>query len=131
MLAADTNVVVRLLVSDDLEQQEAVHRRLEAAGAAGEAVLVTPVVVAELAWVLESVYDYSRSEITRAVRAVVETPPFLCPERPDVLQALDLYGQGSAGFTDYLIFALAKAGGAEVLLTFDRRLLRNSSCERP
>jgi predicted nucleic-acid-binding protein len=131
MLAADTNVVVRLLVSDDLAQQEAVRKRLERASRSGEAVLISPLVLAEVAWVLDSVYGYSKDQISLAVRAVVSTPPFLCPERAAVLAALDALAAGAADFPDYLILALAQAAGASTLLTFDRRLLKHGSCRRP
>jgi predicted nucleic-acid-binding protein len=131
MLAADTNVVVRLLVSDDVAQQKAVRTRLERAKADGDAVVVSTVVLAEVAWVLDSVYGYSRTDIARAIRAVVSTPPFLSPERSDVLKAVDRYSAGGADFSDYLILTLAKAAGASTLLTFDRRLLRHSSCRAP
>jgi predicted nucleic acid-binding protein len=85
MLAADTNVVVRLLVSDDLVQQSAALERLERARDQGEAVVITPVVLAEVAWVLDAVYGYARDDIAQAVRSVVSTarrplapPPGVC-----------------------------------------------------
>ncbi len=113
MLAADTNVVTRLLVSDDMAQQRAVHQRLEKVVARGDSVLLSAVVLAELAWVLGSVYDYGRAEMAGALRA------------------LDLYETGKAEFPDYFILTLAEAQGAATLLTFDRRLLRHSSCNKP
>lgn len=131
MLAADTNVLVRLLVSDDLAQQAVVRRRLDRANTEGEAVLVTPVALAETAWVLDAVYGYGRKQIFGAVRAVLNTPPFLCPERQDVLRALQLCDAGSADFPDYLILALSESGGATTLLTFDRKLLRHPRCQKP
>jgi predicted nucleic-acid-binding protein len=48
-----------------------------------------------------------------------------------VLKAVDQYSAGTADFPDYLILALARAAGAATLLTFDRRLLRHSSCKAP
>src|SRR5258708_40357872 len=102
MLGADTNVLVRLLVSDDLAQQAAVHRRLERANTDGEAVLILPVVLAETAWVLDAVYGYARNQIALAIRTVVNTPPFLSPERSDILRAVEAYEDGTADFTDYL-----------------------------
>lgn len=131
MLAADTNVVVRLLVSDDLAQQEAVRKRLERCNGDGEAVLLSPLVLAEVAWVLDSVYGYSKEQIALAIRAVVSTAPFLCPERAEVLRALDAYAGGTADFPDYLILTLARSAGATTLLTFDRRLLKHEACRRP
>jgi predicted nucleic-acid-binding protein len=52
--AADTNVLVRLLVSDDLAQQRAVVARLAAVEGAGDGVLVPSIVLVEMCWVLES-----------------------------------------------------------------------------
>jgi predicted nucleic-acid-binding protein len=131
MLAADTNVVVRLIVSDDLSQQRAVHRRLEKVLSAGDSVVLSAVVLAELAWVLASVYEYGRPQIAAAVRAVVGTPPFVVPQRAEVLRALDSYEALAADFSDYLILELSHAEGASTLLTFDRKLLRHASCVRP
>ena len=131
VLAVDTNVLVRLLVSDDLAQQRAVALRLQKAQAEGDSVLVTPVVLAEVAWVLDSAYGYGRSDIAAAIRRLVSTSPLVSPERADVLRALGWYAKGTADFADYLILALSKAHGARTLLTFDRRLLRHGSCERP
>jgi predicted nucleic-acid-binding protein len=131
MLAADTNVVARLLVSDDLAQQRAVRRRMEKVLSAGGSVVISTVVLAELAWVLDSVYEYGRAEIASAVRGLVNTPPFLVSQRAEVLRAVDAYEEGAADFPDYLILELSRTEGASTLLTFDRRLLRHSSCARP
>lgn len=130
-LAADTNVLVRLLVSDDLAQQAAVVARLEEAESAGGKVLVTSVVLAELSWVLESAYEYDRKDIVRAIEAVMTTSPFSIEDPPVATAALDAFRTGSAGFSDYLVLAAARARGASRLLTFDRKLLRHPDCEKP
>jgi predicted nucleic-acid-binding protein len=131
VLAADTNVLARLVVSDDLAQQKAVRRRLDRALAAGEQVVLTTVVLAELAWVLDAAYGYGRESVALAIRTFVDTPPFFAPEKAQVLEALDAYDTGAAEFSDYLLLALARAAGAERLLTFDRKLLRDPACEKP
>jgi predicted nucleic-acid-binding protein len=131
LYGADTNVLVRLLVSDDLEQQQAVRSRLESILASGDSVLVTHVVMAELAWVLESAYDYDRVAIASAVEAITETPPFEVEGRDVVLHALVMYQPGSADLSDYLVLAGCSARGALPLLTFDRKLAREPGCELP
>lgn len=131
MLAADTNVLVRLVVSDDLAQQKAVRRRLDRVLADGEQVVLTTVALAELAWVLDAAYGYGREPIALAIRTLVDTPPFVSPEKSEVMEALQAYATGPAEFSDYLLVALAKNAGAHTVLTFDRRLLRDPACEKP
>jgi predicted nucleic-acid-binding protein len=129
--AADTNILVRLLVSDDLAQQRAVEARLAAIEAAGENVLVLSIVLVEMSWVLESVYGYGREDVARAVDAVMNTAPFLLEDRTAIAEALEASRTGKAGFADYVVLATSRAHGAGKLLTFDRKLLRHAGCEKP
>lgn len=131
MFAVDTNVVVRVLVGDDPRQQKAALERLRTIREDGGSVVVSAVVLAELAWVLNSSYAYDRAQIAEALRGVLNTPPFFTPQRAEVLAAIEAYAKGSADFSDYLILSLARADGCETLLTFDRRLLRIAGCEAP
>lgn len=131
MLAVDTNVLVRLLVGDDARQRSVALKRFERVLAAGDAVVVSSVVLAELTWVLAGAYDYSRTQIAAALRALVDTPPFVVQERTAVVEAIALFEKGAADFADYLILGLARAEGASALLTFDKRLLKTAGCELP
>ena len=69
MLAADANILVRLLVSDDLDQQRAIATRFGTILNQGHTVLVTSVALAEVGWVLSSVYGYNRAQIVAALTA--------------------------------------------------------------
>lgn len=131
MHAVDTNVVVRVLVGDDAEQQARALSRLRELREAGENVVVGVVVLAEVAWVLDRAYRYSRSHIATALRALLSTPPFVMPRRAEALMALEMYEQGPADFADYLILSLARTDGCTTLLTFDRRLLQHPECQAP
>ena len=131
LVAADTNVAVRLLVSDDLAQQRAVVARLERIQARGGHILMTNVVLAEVAWVLESAYGYPRADVLRAITTLVTTTPFTADDPGVVADALVAAASGAADFADYLVLAASRARGATTLLTFDKRLLRHRGCERP
>ena len=87
MFAADTNVVVRVLVGDDPKQQQAALSRLRKIRSDGGSVVVTTVVLAEVAWVLGSSYAYDRAQIAAALRGLITTPPFVVSQRPEVLSA--------------------------------------------
>ncbi len=131
MAAVDTNVVIRLLVSDDESQQRTARRRLDRLAAANEPVFVSTLVLAEVTWVLSSVYEYGREAQAEAVRALLETPPFVVDAAPSVRRALGWFEGGSAEFSDYLAAALADAVGQAPLFTFDRKLAQHPFCQRP
>jgi len=131
MWSADTNVLVRLLVSDDLAQQQAVVERLERIQKEGECVLVSAVVMAELSWVLKAVYRYERSQIAMAVDRIMWTAPFRVTDRHILQSALTIFAEGGAELSDCIILAWSLHQGAEKLLTFDRRLLRHPACVSP
>lgn len=131
MVSVDTNVVVRLLVSDDLNQQQEALRRITAVRDAGEEALVTSVVLAEISWVLDSCYGYGRADIASALRKLMQTRPFFLPDRGALISALDWYEVGKADFADYFVLALSLAQGANTLLTFDKKLLSEAHCSLP
>ncbi|HEX8795373.1 MAG TPA: type II toxin-antitoxin system VapC family toxin [Polyangiaceae bacterium] len=131
MLGVDTNVLVRVLVGDDPAQHKAAMKRLRAMRRRGEGAFVGPVVLAETGRVLASVYGYERTRIVAALRGVLATPPFVVTPRDAVLAALDAYEKGPANLADYLILELGRTEGCRSLLTFDRRLLKNPTCQSP
>jgi predicted nucleic-acid-binding protein len=130
LVAADTNVVVRVLVTDDPAQQRAVVARLRRVEAAGGRALLSHVVLAEVGWVLEAAYGYTRAEVIRAVGTLVTTPPFVAEDPDVVADALSIAASTTADWSDCLVLASSRAQGA-TLLTFDRKLLREADCEKP
>lgn len=131
MLAADANVLIRLLVSDDLVQQRAVAIRFERLLAEGRTVLMSPLALAEVGWVLASVYGYDRSQIADAITALMDTPPLRSQDPGTIRRAIDWYRTGPAGFSDYLLLSSSLAAGAESVLTFDKALLRHPRAHKP
>ena len=77
MAAADTNVLLRLLLDDDVEQSRAARafQRTHAP------LFVSHVVLAELAWVLVSVYRFSRERLRAVVEMLVDTTASLYRSR--------------------------------------------------
>jgi predicted nucleic-acid-binding protein len=119
MIAVDTNVLVRLAVGDDPEQEAKARKLLETATEAGEACLVSDPVLCELAWVLSSSYHARKPEILAVVQSLLARPLFVFEDRTALLQALEAYQRGKADFSDYLIGAKAQTKGARTTWTFD------------
>ena len=132
--ALDTSVLVRHLTGDD-PARAARASRLLARAAAGEVELVVPpVVLAELAWVLESVFHLPRAEAADLLDAVLATPGLSVPERPILAQAVAAYRDHGVDFADAWIAASAGTHGCARVYTFDRRRfarLRGVRAEAP
>ena len=104
---------------------------LERTEAAGEKLLVHPLVLAELGWVLSAAYGYDRTKILDVMEELVDAPPLVVSQRTEVKVALEWYKKGPADLADYLILALVRAEQADKLVTFDRHLLKHELCEKP
>ena len=131
VVAADTDVVVRILAADDAGQHRAALARVRKIGEAGGRVLIVSVTLAEAAWVLRARYGYEREQIAAAIDAILHTPPFEVVDSAPAVAALARYRHGPGDLADYLTLELALSAGSERLLTFDRKMLRLSDCEEP
>jgi predicted nucleic acid-binding protein len=117
----DTSILIRHLTGDDPGKAARV-RGLLARAAQGEIdLLVPPVVIAELAWVLESYFRLRRGEIAELPEAVLATPGLTIPERPVLAEAVTAFRDSGVDFTDAWIAAVARAQGYTTVFTFDRR----------
>ena len=122
MIALDTNVLVRFLVADEDRQFEAAKAVLARLGPRDEAGFITDVVLAELAWVLRSVYRYSRAETVEALALLAHSHHLAFEDDDRLTRALAAFASGRGDFADYLIRERAKAAGCATVLTFDRDL---------
>lgn len=123
MIALDTNVLVRFLVDDDVDQTKIagtlIDRLTDAApGFIGREVLV------ELVWVLERAYGYERADIAAAFDGLLSATELLIEDADDIGLALELYRNDGFGFADLMIVAAARRAGAVELVTFDRKAAR-------
>ena len=116
MLAIDTNVVVRLLVGDDPEQQARARDLI-----AAELVFVPVTVMLETEWVLRSVYGHAAAVIAKALRAFGGLPNVTIEDAGEVSQAL-AWAEAGLEFADAL--HLAKAAHCDGFASFDRRFAR-------
>ena len=124
MIAFDTNVLLRLLLNDDARQTRIAQGLLDHAVARSGKVLLPDIVLCELEWVLDSVYEVPKAEIIETLRRLLDAEEFALLDRAAVARALNGYEGGSADFSDYLIGASAARAGAATTCTFDRALRR-------
>lgn len=123
MIGVDTNVIVRLLVADDLKQADAATRYLKAHCSSEDPALLSDIVLAETAWVLEDFYEYSRAQIAAAMEGLLATAQ-LKAGNAAVNVALQRFRSSAADFADCLIGVTNVEAGCEYTATFDRKASR-------
>jgi predicted nucleic-acid-binding protein len=117
MRAADTNVVLRLLVQDDPAQLA--RARVALAGQ----IWICHLVLAESAWVLASAYRFDRAKIAAALTMLLSTANVVIQDREVVLAAVKTFeAESGVSFADCLILEIARKAGQLPLATFDARL---------
>jgi len=122
MKAIDTNILVRFLIGDDKQQAKKVYNIFKKAESDKDELFVPLLVVLELIWVLESVYEISRADILESIREFLLLP-ILRFEHKSVLQQFTLSAQANRyDLADLLIAHSAKMQGCETVLTFDKKV---------
>ena len=120
MIAADTNVLVRLLVNDEPRQAAKARTLFDTLGEQDDRAWVADTVLVELVWILGRAYDRSRADLVTALRSLAAHAT-VALESPDaVSEAIEAFAQGPADFADCLLCAKARAAGCSGVATFDR-----------
>ena len=123
MIALDTNVLVRYLVNDDVEQAEAARALLEGL-TTEEPGFVCREVLVELVWVLQRAYGFARDRIAMVLEELAASEGLVVEAADDMIRAASHYRRGKADFSDSMIVAAAGRASAYPLYTFDRKAAR-------
>ena len=119
MIALDTNVLVRYLVNDNVEQAQAARDLIETLGS-GRFGFVSREVALELVWVLGRSYGFSRDQVATTLESLVGSEELLVEAADDVVRAANAMRHGGAEFSDRMILAAAIRSGADSVHTFDQ-----------
>ena len=122
MMAVDTNILARYLRDDDPIQSRRAAHFIQRAVRQNQPLYLNHVVLCELVWILTSVYDHHKDEITATIQAILLTGQFQLEDKESIEAALEDYKKTKADFSDCLIGRRNRAAGSEQTLTFDRRL---------
>ena len=126
MIGLDTNVLVRYIVQDDPEQSHLATEAIEAQCTSESPGRINVIVLCELIWVLSRGYGYDRQLVGSVVRRILSSPELLVEEDEAIWQALKVYEQGTADFSDCLLGLLNRRAGTSTTLTFDRKAAKES-----
>jgi len=111
--AADTNVLVRLLVADHPAQLRAAQRCIAERGP----LYVSQVALVETIWVLAYTYRLARRDLRAVVEQILAGADFVLERPAEVATALVSYRSSRADFADCVLLANAQAAGMLPLAT--------------
>ncbi len=115
----DANVILRFLTGEPEEMHER-SARLMARAEQGEVhIFVSPLVLAEVIWVLKSFYGNSMTEIADVIGALVSAQGIEVDDRELVIRAVQLAQEENVDYID-AVLALQAAARDEQVCTFDR-----------
>ncbi len=119
MRAVDTDVLLRVITRDDAHQAAVADTFIEPGA------WVSILALAEVTWVLNSVYERSASDVATAVEMLLNHKHLTVQDSDVVAAALELFRSRPAlGFSGCLILQLARKAGHLPLGTFDRSLAK-------
>lgn len=121
MIGLNTNILLRYLAQDDTAQSpratEIIRRRLTEQ----EPGFVSLVTVLEVVWVLKSLYNRSRHEISSDIEMLLASDTLEIQNAQEVYNAVVALRNGTGTFEDALIGSLGIWRGCSTTLTFDER----------
>jgi predicted nucleic acid-binding protein len=122
----DSNVLVRHLTGDPPDQAKRAGELLRTT----KDLILVDLVVAEVVYVLESVYAVERERIAELVRAIIGFRAVAVPDEALLLRALELYELYRIHFAESYLAACAELSGVGVVASFDRDIDRVPTIRR-
>jgi len=120
MIGLDTNVLVRFLTHDDPAQTPVAIKLVRSLSPSSPG-FVSLVALAELTWVLASLYKLEKSEVELVVENLLRSDALVLEQSEIVWQALRRFKICNAGFSDCLLERCGHAAECLYTFTFDKR----------
>ena len=125
MTGLNTNILVRFITQDDPLQSpkgDAIMNSLTPDEPGWIAIAST----AEFAWVMKRIYRVNREDDYSMLTMFLTWPDIVMENANLVRSAANLFRQGTAEFTDYLVESSAREAGCSRTLTFDRKAAKSA-----
>ena len=122
----DTNVLIRHLTGDPPELAARATRYL----AAADDLLLPDLILAEVAYVLDSFYETPRAQVATTLRAVLAFSAIRVLDADLLQRAVEVYQVHRLDFADAYLVASAERTGVGVIASFDRGIDRVTTVRR-
>ena len=126
MTGVDTNILVRFLTGDDTNQSDKVYRLFKQVESEREELYVSTLVVIELIWVLESMYQFERQKLLKALENLT-LMSILKFENPSAIHAVVREAKVTHfDLSDLFIAHTHRTSGVSSILTFDKKASKHN-----
>lgn len=122
----DANILIRHFTGDPPDLAARATRYLEAA----DELLLPDLILAEVAYVLESFYEAPRAQVATTLRAVLAFPAIRVLDADLLRRAVEVYEVHRLDFADAYLVASAERTGIGVIASFDRTIDRVATIRR-
>lgn len=119
----DANLILRFLTQEPVHLAERALRFFERAENGEITLHITPLIVAEVVWVLGSFYKYSREEICEVLVPFLSSQGLFVHEQDLVIHALETMASANVDFVDAYLAETAQQTGYAVA-SFDKDFRR-------
>ncbi|MDP3733513.1 MAG: PIN domain-containing protein [Candidatus Daviesbacteria bacterium] len=122
----DANLIIRFLLKDNLIQAAAVKKLLSETT---EDLIVTDLTIAEVVWVLQSVYKLPKQEVIEKVLSLLEINKLIV-DYILLTNSLLIYKDHHISFVDAYLAAYSEQNKLEGIYSFDKDLDKIKSVKR-
>ena len=127
----DTNVFLRFFVRDVEPFYQKAKGLFEKAENREIRLETSEMVIAEIVWVLESYYGFTKTEIEEVVDTILETRSIRVANHTRLKEAIKLYISGNMDFIDAYNITYMKARDFKKVATFDIKHFKNIEGIKP
>ena len=129
MIGLDTNVVLRLLLSDDPAQKMRAAKFIQQAKRLDTRIIITLAVVLEMEWVLRSSAKMNKAQTMSVFDLLLESYDVEIENEKVLEEALHIYASAAADFAECLFLAQYQRMGCDSMMTFDAKAARMTGVE--
>jgi len=120
----DANIILRFLTKDPPPMAETALKIFEEAKGGKLSLLIIPITVAEVVWVLESYYEYSKDKIAETMTQFLSCEGLEVESLDLILETLNLYYEKNLDFADALLAVSALREKIPTIYSFDQHFNR-------
>jgi len=115
----DTNLLIRYFTRDDEEKAQKVLKLLKRVERGEERVIISPLVLFEIVFTLQSFYEVPREKIKELLSPVIELRGLKLSDKEVYQSALNIYAKKNLSFTDAFNSAFAIKKGIKEIYSYD------------
>lgn len=126
----DTNFFLRFLTNDIPQQAKKAEKILKQAEKGKLELFTSDLVIAEIAWTLESFYQEPKEKIAVSLRRILTIKDLKIPSKESWLEALEIFLEKKLELIDAFNYSVMRAEKIKEIYTFDKHFDKLSDVRR-